>query len=393
MILHYGYVGMTRLAFSPPSYTEAEVDAVAQCVRSTWTGTGPQTSRFEALFGEYKQIENATALSSCTSALFLALKALGIGPGDEVITTAMTFCSTINIVLHCGAKPVLCDIDPVDRNIDPKQIERLITSRTRVIIPVHYCGYPCDMDSIVDIAKRYQLYIVEDCAHAIEAKFRGKHCGTFGEVGCFSFYATKNIAIGEGGMAVSKNESLIQSIARLRLHGLSKDAWRRFERSTRSQYDVREIGYKMNLTDIQSAIGIVQLSRIEEMSVIRTRLWEQYTSELSGVNVDLPTLPKDKSTVHAKHLYTIGLPSRIDRDEFVWRASQEYGITMGVHYKAIPSFSAYEYLFRGHDSESRYPVAMDWGKRTVSLTLSAGVTDVDASRVAECVKILVRSMG
>ena len=186
---------------------------------------------------------------------------------------------------------MLCDIDPVTKNIDTEKLESLVNAKTKVIIPVHYCGYPCEMDTITEIASKYSLYIVEDCAHAIESLYKNQHCGTFGEIGCFSFYATKNIAIGEGGMAVSKSESLIQRISKLGLHGLSRDAWRRFERSNKKVYDVTEVGYKMNMTDIQSSIGIEQLKRIDEMYERRKEIWEMYNSYLQDTNVELPSLP------------------------------------------------------------------------------------------------------
>ena len=233
-----------KLSFSPPSYTTQESDALAECIERGWTGTGPKTNQFENEFRLYKGSEYAAAFSSCTSALFLSLKALGISQGDEVITSAMTFCSTVNVIIHCGAQPVLCDVDPISKNITAQAIDELITPKTKAIVVVHYAGYPCDMDEIMDLVKKYQLYLIEDCAHAIESKYKGTHCGTFGEVGCFSFYATKNIAIGEGGMAISRHQSLMSKMARLGLHGLSRDAWRRFESSNRKQYDVVELGYK-----------------------------------------------------------------------------------------------------------------------------------------------------
>ena len=382
---------MQNLPFSPPSYTEEEVEAVADCVRAQWTGTGPKTNRFETEFKEYKGVGSAAALSSCTSALYLALKSLGIGPGDEVITTAMTFCSTINVILHCGATPVLCDIDKRNKNIDANLIERLITSKTKAIIPVHYAGYPCEMDKIMQLSKAYQLYIVEDCAHAIETKYKSQHCGTFGEIGCFSFYATKNIAIGEGGMAISNNESLIKEISLLRLHGLSKDAWRRFERSSRSQYDVKVPGHKMNMTDIQSAIGLCQLKRINEMYKRRVEIWDFYNTSLQSLDLSLPALPEDTGSVHARHLYAIGLPTHIDRDEFVWKASKDYGVTLGVHYQAIQRFSAYKYIFKSQSDNSLCPNAQEWGKRTVSLSLSAAVSTEDATRVVECITDLLKA--
>ena len=380
-----------KLPFSPPFYTEEESLALRECIERRWTGTGPKTLEFEQKFCDYKSTAYSAAFSSCTSALFLALKSLGIGPGDEVITSAMTFCSTVNVIIHCGATPVLCDVDPISKNICPNRMAELVTPRTKAFVVVHYAGYPCDMDSIMALADQYHIHVIEDCAHAIEAKYKGRHCGTFGEVGCFSFYATKNIAIGEGGMAISSHQSLINKMSTLGLHGLSRDAWRRFESSKRKQYDVIDLGYKMNLTDLQSSVGLVQLSRLEEMTAVRQSLWNFYTSELSSTPLILPSLPTDDGSVHALHLFACGLPSSIDRDEFVWRASQEYNITLGVHYNSIPTFSAYNtYEFSSNPSYD-YPVAYSWGKSTISLSLSAAVTHTDAERIVGCITQLLKS--
>ena len=378
-----------KLPFSPPSFSKAEEEAVLDCVTSSWTGTGPKTIEFEKLFAKYKQSLHATALSSCTSALFLSLKSLGIGEGDEVITTAMTFCSTVNVIIHCGAKPILCDIDKDSKNIDPEKIEELITSRTKAIIPVHYAGYPCDMSKIMKIASSYEINVIEDCAHAIEAKFNDQHCGTFGDVGCFSFYATKNIAIGEGGMAISNHETIITKIKLLGLHGLSRDAWKRFESVSRNTYDVVDIGYKMNLTDLQSSIGIAQLNRIDEMRKRRKEIWDFYSQNLCNVNIELPKLPNKKGSKHALHLFACGLPNKIDRDEFVWRASNEFGIVFGIHYKSIPAFSVYKNIFNKKDFSMNLPLAYDWGKRTISLSLSAAVKDNECERIVEVLKKLL----
>ncbi len=378
-----------KLPFSPPSFSKAEEEAVLDCVTSSWTGTGPKTIEFEKLFANYKQSLHATALSSCTSALFLSLKSLGIGEGDEVITTAMTFCSTVNVIIHCGAKPILCDIDKDSKNIDPEKIEELITSRTKAIIPVHYAGYPCDMSKIMKIASSYEINVIEDCAHAIEAKFNNQNCGTFGDVGCFSFYATKNIAIGEGGMAISNHETVISKIKLLGLHGLSRDAWKRFESVTRNTYDVVDIGYKMNLTDLQSSIGIAQLNRIEEMRKRRKEIWDFYSQNLCNLNIELPKLPNKKGSKHALHLFACGLPNKIDRDEFVWRASNEFGIVFGIHYKSIPTFSVYKNIFNTKDYSINLPLAYDWGKRTISLSLSAAVKDNECERIVEVLKKLL----
>jgi len=381
---------LESLKFSPPYYDEADIAGVATCIQNGWTGSGPVLKNFEDTFSLYKSVNYSIGLSSCTSALFLALKALGVKEGDEILTTSMTFCSTVNVILHCGATPVLCDIDPFSHNIDVLDIERRITQKTKVIIPVHYAGYPCDMQKIMDIANTYDLYVVEDCAHAIEAKIAGQHCGTFGDIGCFSFYATKNIAIGEGGMAITRHEHLASKISNLSLHGLSKDAWRRFAESSRRSYDVTAIGYKMNMTDIQASLGISQLQKIDTMQSRREKIWHFYNERLLALGLEPPSIPQDCEVTHARHLYTIGLPKGISRDEFVWRAHQEYGVLFGIHYKAITTFSIYKEIF-GRDGSADFPVAFDWGERTISLSLSAAVSDDDANRVVDCVEDLMRT--
>ena len=376
----------SKLKFSPPSYTRKEELAVSECIRNNWTGSGPRVLEFENNFRNYKKSNYAAGFFSCTSSLFLSLKVLGISKGDEVITTSMTFCSTVNCIINCGAIPVLCDIDSYSKNICPDEIEKKITSKTKAIIPVHFAGYPCEMDRIMQIAKEYKLFVIEDCAHAIESKFKGKHCGTFGDIGCFSFYATKNIAIGEGGMAISNQKELISKMSILGLHGLSRDAWKRFECSQKKSYDVIEIGHKMNMTDIQASIGIIQLSRINEMQKRRREIWDFYNENLKGTPLSLPNLTREAGNVHSLHLFSIGLPDYIDRDEFVWKASNDFDITFGVHYNAIPTFSAYKKFFPPDSSESLYPNSMYWGSKTISLSLSAAVQDKDCERIVDCIK-------
>ena len=375
-----------KLPFSPPFYGEEEQEAVLNCIKTKWTGTGPKTKEFEELFSKYKESKYAAAVSSCTSALYLSLKALGIKEGDEVITTSMTFCSTVNVIIHTGAKPVLCDIDPTTKNIDPNKIEDLITSKTRCLLVVHYAGLPCDMDAICKIVDKYNLYLVEDCAHAIESKYKNQHCGTFGDVGCFSFYATKNIAIGEGGMVISEHSEIVSKVARLALHGLSRDAWRRFESASKKPYDVIEIGHKMNLTDLQSSIGIVQLAKIEQMRERRKEIWYLYLNELKDCDLNLPNEKLEDESVHSMHLFTCGLPEYIDRDDFIWRMSNKHNIVCGIHYNSIPSYSAYKSLIYEQGGYESFPNANKWGRSTISLSLSASVSNEDVERIINSVK-------
>jgi dTDP-4-amino-4,6-dideoxygalactose transaminase len=216
------------LVFGAPAIEDAEIDEVVASLKSGWLGTGPKVAKFERDFAAYKGASHAIAVNSCTAALHLSLLAANLQPGDEVITTALTFCSTVNAIIHSGATPVLADVEPETMNIDPAQVEAKITSKSKAILPVHFAGRPCHMDALCTIAERYGLKVIEDCAHAIEAEYKGRKAGTFGDFGCFSFYVTKNVITGEGGMVLARREDDAASIKILALHGMSKDAWKRF---------------------------------------------------------------------------------------------------------------------------------------------------------------------
>jgi dTDP-4-amino-4,6-dideoxygalactose transaminase len=248
------------IVFGAPDIHSAEIEEVVASMESGWLGTGPKVQRFEEEFATYKGTspEQVAALNSGTAALHVSMIAAGVGPGDEVITTAMTFCATANAIIHTGATPVLADIESDTLNIDPRQIEQKITARTRAIVPVHFAGRPCDMDAIMAIAKKHDLLVIEDCAHAIETEWKGQTAGTFGEFGCFSFYVTKNVATGEGGMVIARSPDAIERIKILSLHGMTKDAWHRFGDSGYKHYHVVDAGFKYNMMDLQAAIGIHQ---------------------------------------------------------------------------------------------------------------------------------------
>jgi dTDP-4-amino-4,6-dideoxygalactose transaminase len=367
---------------------QAAIEAVVGCLESGWLGTGPLTEQFEHEFAEYIGIASAAAVSSCTSGLFLALLALDIGPGDEVITTSMTFCSTVNAILHTGATPVLVDVDPESKNISVEAVARAITPKTKAILPVHYAGYPVSMLSLVELARDNDLRVVEDCAHAVETLVDGKHAGTFGDAAVFSFYATKNLAIGEGGMVVSKSSQLTGKVAELALHGLSRGAWQRFSASGRKTYDITTIGYKANLTDLQAAIGIFQLRSINQNYQRRTSIWNYYLEELASSSLELPNLPSGKTARHAKHLFAVGLPQGQNRDEFVQRAGDELGVSFGIHYKAISQFRLYQDML--HLAKFQFPVAEVWGSRCVSLSISPRITDNDVERVVSATRLLLK---
>ena len=254
------------LVFGSPQIEQAEIGEVIKVLESGWLGTGPRVAQFERDFARYKGLHETqtAAVNSCTAALHVSMIASGIGPGDEVITTPMTFCATVNAIIHAGATPVLADVDPVTMNLDPVQVDARITPRTRAILPVHFAGRPCEMAALMAIAERYDLKVIEDCAHAIETEYHEQKAGTFGDFGCFSFYVTKNVVTGEGGMVVARDEHDIGRVKMLALHGMSRDAWRRFSDAGFKHYQVVECGFKYNMMDLQAALGIHQLARVDK---------------------------------------------------------------------------------------------------------------------------------
>lgn len=373
------------LVFGSPLIGDDEIEEVVDSMKSAWLGTGPKVARFEEIFSGYKGVPHSAAVNSCTAALHLSFLAAGLKPGDEVITTPMTFCATVNAIIHSGATPVLADIDPLTMNIDPACIESKITPKTKAILPVHFAGRPCDMDSLESIAKKHGLKIIEDCAHAIETEYKGRKAGTFGDFGCFSFYVTKNIVTGEGGMVIAKREEDISRIKILALHGMSKDAWKRFSDEGYKHYQVVECGFKYNMMDLQAAIGLRQMEKIESYWLRRKKIWEKYGEAFSDLPVTLPEdIPPD--TKHAYHLYTILIDEKragLSRDDFL-NAMHRLNIGTGVHYLSVPEHPYYQETF-GWKPED-YPNAMRIGRSTVSIPLSAKLTDNDVDDVIRAVR-------
>jgi dTDP-4-amino-4,6-dideoxygalactose transaminase len=317
--------------------------------------------------------------------MHLSVVAAGVSAGDEVITTPLTFCATVNAIVHAGATPVLVDIDPHTMNIDPAQIEARITSRTRALLPVHFAGRPCDMDALPRLARRHGLKLIEDCAHAIETEFHGRKAGTFGDFGCFSFYATKNVTTGEGGMVITRAAEDLARIKMLALHGMSKDAWKRFSDEGYKHYYVVETGYKYNMMDLQAALGIHQLRRVEANWKRRAAIWQIYNEAFADLPIELPAEP-EPDTRHAYHLYTILVSDAlagIGRDEFL-TAMTAAGIGVGVHYLSIPEHPVYQEKFGWRPED--YPNAMRVGRQTLSLPLSPKLTDAEVSRVIAAVR-------
>jgi len=380
------------LPFCLPDIGQDEIDEVVDSLESGWITTGPKTKLFERRFREYVGSKHAIAVNSCTAGLHLALVAAGIGEGDEVITTPLTFCSTANVIVHQRATPVLADIGEEDFNIDPKEIRKRITSRTRAIIPVHMAGQPCDMDAILQIARDHSLLVIEDAAHAVGAKYNGRMMGSIGDVTVFSFYATKNLTTAEGGMITTDNKELAEMMRILSLHGISADAWKRYSAEGSWYYEVLYPGYKYNMTDIQSSLGLHQLSRLEGFIETRERYAQMYTEAFA----DMPEIitPRVRPDVrHAWHLYIIRLSLRelgMDRSQFI-DALRAENIGTSVHFIPIHLHPYYQssYGFKLGD----FPRAETVYESIVSLPLYTRMTERDVHDVISAVKRVVAQHG
>ncbi len=383
------------LVFGAPSIGEPEIQEVVDTLRSGWLGTGPRCEKFEESFRQYVGSGNAIALNSCTAGLELALDAAGVGPGDEVITTPLTFCATANVIVHRGARPVFADVERETGNIDPERVSAAVTPKTKAILPVHLYGRPCRMAELLGIARQHGLYVIEDAAHATEAWYRGTKIGNIGDATVFSFYVTKNMTTGEGGMVTTNHDSWADEIRVKRLHGLSKDAWKRYSSDGFQPYDVLAAGYKFNMTDLQAALGIHQLARIEENLKIRQRYWAMYEEAFRRIP-ELAVLQTPSEDVgggdrHARHLFTVLVPAEaggISRWEFV-NALKAANIGTGIHFLALHLHSYYRDRF-GY-LPGNFPNAEYIAARTVSLPLSASMSESDIQDVISAVKYALRS--
>jgi len=377
------------LIFGQPDIREAEIEEVVDTLRSKWIGTGPKAARFEEQFREYTGAQHAVALSSCTAGLALALEVLGISAGDEVITTPITFAATANVIVHRGARPVFVDVELESMNLDPNQIEAAITPRTRAIVPVHLAGRPCRMDAIMEIAAQHGLWVIEDAAHALEAWYRDRKVGNIGHLTAFSFYATKNVTTGEGGMLTTNRQDWAERIRLLSLHGISKHAWERYAAEGFQPYDVVYPGYKCNMMDLQAAIGIHQLARVEENLKRREEIWARYDAAFADLEEVQTPAPFSEGR-HARHLYTLLIRPetlRIDRLGFA-RALHAENIGTGIHF--LPLHLTQYYRKRLGFREGDFPNAEFIGARTLSLPLSAGLSDQDVEDVIAAVHRIVR---
>lgn len=361
---------------------DEEINEVVDTLKSGWLTTGPKAHRFESAFKEYVNAEHAIALNSCTAGLHLAVRTSGFKDGDEVITTPMTFPATSNILALERLRPVFADIEPETLNIDVEKIEEKITPKTRCILPVHFAGHPCDMDAIHDIAQRKGLIVIEDAAHALDAKYKGTPIGGLGNLTAFSFYANKNITTGEGGMLALSDEAQAESIRVLRLHGLSRDAWKRFGKSGFSHWNLNEPGYKYNMADINAAIGIHQLNKAERFLKLRREYAEIYDQAFKDIS-EIETFKTKDYALHARHLYLIALDLsrlKVNRDEFL-DLIQAAGIGVAVHYIALhlQPFYQKEYGCKAED----FPIASHYSNCVLSLPLYPKMSREDVSRVVE----------
>jgi len=377
------------LVFGSPRIEEDEIREVTDSLRSGWLGTGPKAAKFQSDFRDYIGCKHALALNSCTAGLHLSLLVTGVGPGDEVITTPLTFAATANSIIHVGATPVFVDIALPSMNIDPARIEERITERTKAIMPVHFAGRPCEMDAIMAIAKKHGLLVIEDAAHAIESWYHGRKIGNLGDLTCFSFYVTKNIVTGEGGMVTTNNDEWADAIRVYSLHGLSKDAWKRYSDEGFKHYQVVAPGYKYNMMDIQAAIGLHQLKRVEEYQKRRREIWARYDEAFADLPFELPA-PEEPNTFHARHLYTPLLRLEevgISRDEFQQRLHR-MNIGTGIHFVSLHLHPYYAETFGYKPAD--FPNALYVSERTISLPLSAKLTDEDVDSVITAVR---RALG
>ncbi len=378
--------GMPRkfLPYNQPTIGEEEIAGVVDTLRSGWLTMGPKTLELERLIAEYTGASHAVAVSSCTAALHLSLIALGIGCGDEVITTPFTFAATGNTIVNAGARPVFVDIRKDTYNIDPEKIEERITPRTRAIIPVHYAGQSCEIKAILDIAEDRGLFVIEDAAHAIGSEYDGRKIGTFGTTTCFSFYATKNMTTGEGGAITTADEALADRLRVLRLHGISKDAWNRYSEKGKWYYEIEDAGWKYNMTDVQAAMGLPQIKKLDGFIDVRRKYANIYNNSLREVE-GLITPFEDPRAKHIYHLYPLLLDG-YDRGRFM-EEMNEKGIGCSVHF--IPLHLHPFYRSMGFE-KGDYPNAEWVYEREVSLPLYPKMTLEDVDYVMDTVREVIR---
>ena len=378
------------LPFHVPEIGEEEIKSVVETLRSGWLTTGSKTKQFEAEFAQRVGARHAVALNSCTAALHLALEAVGVTEGDEVIVPTMTFAATAEVVHYFKARPVLVDCQGDTLNIAVDQIEKAISSKTKAIIPVHYAGQPCEMDRILDIARVHHLKVIEDAAHALPARYRGRMVGTLGDITCFSFYSTKTITTGEGGMATTENVDWAERMRILSLHGISRDAVNRYTPEGTWYYEICYPGYKYNLTDIAAALGIPQLHKCDRFGAIRQRYATLYNEGFKEIpEITVPYVAEDVE--HAWHLYVIQLNLerlRIGRNEMIDLLKKQ-GIGTSVHFIPLHLHPYYRDNYRYLPED--FPVASSVFQRIISLPIYPKMTEADVQHVIEVVARLIQA--
>jgi UDP-4-amino-4-deoxy-L-arabinose-oxoglutarate aminotransferase len=377
------------LPFCRPTLEDEEISSVVESMKSGWITTGPKVLAFEAQFRERLGVPHAVAVNSATGGLHVALAALDLRPGDEVITTSLTWPSSVNVIELLGAKPIFADVLPRTLLIDPADVERKITERTRAIVPVHYCGAPADLDAIEDAIDGREIVILEDAAHSLGTQYKGVEIGAREHTAVFSFHPIKNITTGEGGMVTTRDEKLAERMKRLRFHGVSKDSWSRYGKSASPRYEVIEPGWKYNMLDIQAAIGVEQMKKLERFNRARAELAARYMSLLANVPEVQPLALPEYDLVHAWHLFIVELDLdavSIGRDEFMG-ALGEAGIGVGLHFTPVHlhKYYAEKYGFKCGD----LPVSEAAGETIVSLPLYPRLTAKDQERVVAAIRRVV----
>jgi len=378
----------TFLPFALPHITQAEIDEVVDTLRTGWLTTGPKTKRFEREFAERVGTPHALAVNSATAAMHLALDAIGLQPDDEVIVPVYTFTATAEVVVYFRARPVFVDVDPVTCNLDPAQLENHITSRTRVIMVVHIAGLPAEMDAILAIAQAYNLPVIEDAAHAFPAKYKGRTIGSISDLTAFSFYATKTLSTGEGGMLTTANPAYAERAALMAFHGISRDAWKRYRAEGSWYYEVARAGYKYNMTDLAAALGLHQLARSEWLLERRRAIAQRYTEAFSQIP-ELETPPSPAHVEHAWHLYILRLRLErltISRDAFI-QALTEAQIGTSVHFIPLHLHTFYRDTY--HLVAGDFPAALHAYQRAISLPIYPSMTEEDVEDVIIAVEQVI----
>ncbi len=379
------------IKFGKPCIGSKETNLMRKVLKGKWIGTGPLVQKFEKNFAKYKKSKFSISVNSCTAALHLSLITLGLKKGDEVITTPMTFASTINSILLAGCTPIISDINKETLNIDENLIERKITKKTKALLIVHFAGLPCNMKKILQLTKKYNLKLIEDCAHAIESEYENRKVGNFGDTGCFSFYSNKNITTGEGGMIITNNKKLSEKFKVLRLHGLSRDAWKRYLpdmapiKKDSFLYDVKYTGYKYNMTDLQAAMGVCQLSKINSMWRKRKKLYNNYVEAFK----ELPVFFQKQITYDFKHAYHLFVmvfdknKTKKNRNNLI-EFLRKKKIGSSVHYRSVTEMSNYKKLLNWKNTQ--VPVSHYVGKNTISLPLYPDLSLKDQKYIISEVK-------